>query len=105
MITCKFNLGQQVRHRLTGALGVIVDMDAEYSLDTPAPETIFIHPERLSKPWYYVVMEEESGETIHTYIAEFQLTGEVAVEHLDQPTLDDIADQVRRRVSTPSHQH
>lgn len=33
MIASKFGLGQQVRHQLLGFLGVIVDVDPEYSLD------------------------------------------------------------------------
>jgi heat shock protein HspQ len=35
MIAIKFGIGQQVRHRLSGVLGVIVDVDPEYSLDEP----------------------------------------------------------------------
>lgn len=31
MIASKFGIGQQVRHRLSGVLGVIVDVDPEYS--------------------------------------------------------------------------
>lgn len=35
MIASKFGIGQQVRHRLSGVLGVIVDVDPVYSLDDP----------------------------------------------------------------------
>ncbi|MGP1954768.1 MAG: heat shock protein HspQ, partial [Arsenophonus sp. NC-QC1-MAG3] len=40
MTTSKFNIGQQVRHKLLGYLGVIVDVDAEYSLDKPQDDDI-----------------------------------------------------------------
>lgn len=32
MIASKFGIGQQVRHTLLGYLGVVVDIDPEYSL-------------------------------------------------------------------------
>lgn len=35
MIASKFGIGQQVRHSLLGFLGVVVDIDPEYSLDEP----------------------------------------------------------------------
>lgn len=36
MIASKYGIGQQVRHQLLGFLGVIVDVDPEYSLTEPA---------------------------------------------------------------------
>lgn len=33
MITSKFGIGQQVRHKLLGSLGVVIDIDPEYALD------------------------------------------------------------------------
>jgi hemimethylated DNA binding protein len=36
MIASKFGIGQQVRHTLLGYLGVVVDIDPEYSLDEPS---------------------------------------------------------------------
>ncbi|WP_226374937.1 heat shock protein HspQ, partial [Pectobacterium quasiaquaticum] len=35
MIISKFGLGQQIRHKLLGFPGVIIDIDPEYSLETP----------------------------------------------------------------------
>lgn len=34
MIASKFGIGQQVRHRMLGYLGVVIDVDAEYSLES-----------------------------------------------------------------------
>jgi heat shock protein HspQ len=36
MIASKYGIGQQVRHSLLGYLGVVVDIDPEYSLDEPS---------------------------------------------------------------------
>ncbi|KMV73592.1 heat shock protein HspQ [Rosenbergiella epipactidis] len=105
MIKCKFGIGQQVRHQLTGALGVIVDMDPAYALQTPTPTSLIIHEGLLVLPWYYVVMEDEGGETVQTYVAESQLTGEISNEHLDNPELDDIAERVRSKITSPLLRH
>ncbi|EDC4723768.1 heat shock protein HspQ [Salmonella enterica subsp. enterica serovar Weltevreden] len=40
MIASKFGIGQQVRHSLLGYLGVVVDIDPEYSLDEPSPDEL-----------------------------------------------------------------
>lgn len=106
MVNCKFGIGQQVRHLLTDALGIVVDMDASYGLQTPTPDTLIINEALLQAPWYYVVLaEEDSGETTHTYIAESQLTGETASDFTDHPALDDIAEQVRLKSLSPSCCH
>ncbi len=105
MVHCKFSIGQQVRHLLTGALGVVVDMDPTYSLQKPTPDTLIIHEALLVTPWYYVVMEDEEGDAVHTYVAESQLTGELNSEHLDNPGLDDIAEQVRSKAASPLYRH
>ncbi|WP_294901926.1 heat shock protein HspQ [Tatumella sp. UBA2305] len=104
MISSKFGIGQQVRHKLSETLGVIVDVDAEFSLDMPVPEepSYDLHGTR---PWYHVVMEDEAGDTVHTYVAEFQLTGEVYDEHPDQPVLDELAENVRQQLRAPHRCH
>ncbi|GAA0477393.1 MULTISPECIES: heat shock protein HspQ [Tatumella] len=104
MISSKFGIGQQVRHRLSGTLGVIVDVDAEFSLDMQASDENSSDIAGTS-PWYHVVMEDESGDTVHTYIAEFQLTGEVYDEHPDQPVLDELAENVRQQLQAPYRCH
>ncbi len=48
IIASKFGIGQQVRHKLLGYLGVIVDIDVEYSLDQPKRMTL--HPMLLCVP-------------------------------------------------------
>lgn len=50
MIASKFGIGQQVRHTLLGYLGVIVDIDPEYSLDEPAADEIGANDELRAAP-------------------------------------------------------
>ncbi len=57
MIASKFRIGQQVRHRLSGVLGVIVDVDPEYSLDDPQLDEVGATESLRAAPWYHVVME------------------------------------------------
>lgn len=40
MIASKFGIGQQVRHKLLGYLGVVIDIDPEYSLEQPKADEI-----------------------------------------------------------------
>ena len=45
MIASKFGIGQQVRHSLLGYLGVVVDIDPEYSLDEPDVDEMAVNAE------------------------------------------------------------
>ncbi|MXP67478.1 heat shock protein HspQ [Pantoea sp. Aalb] len=105
MIASKFGIGQQVRHRLSGVLGVIVDVDAEYSLDKPKPESIEAIDSLRSEPWYHVIMEDEKGERIHTYVAEIQLASETLFEHPEQPSMDEFAALIRQQLQAPLLRH
>lgn len=81
MIASKFGIGQQVRHKLLGYLGVVIDIDPEYSLEQPKADEIAANDELRSAPWYHVVMEDEEGQPVHTYLAEAQLDGEPQEAH------------------------
>ncbi|MBD1228995.1 MULTISPECIES: heat shock protein HspQ [Xenorhabdus] len=101
MIASKFGIGQQVRHRLLGYLGVIVDIDAEYSLEQPQENDIASNATLRSAPWYHVVMEDDNGQPIHTYLAEAQLTYETSDEHPEQSSLDELAESIRSQLQAP----
>ncbi|MGQ7153851.1 heat shock protein HspQ, partial [Escherichia coli] len=73
MIASKFGIGQQVRHSLLGYLGVVVDIDPVYSLSEPSPDELAVNDELRAAPWYHVVMEDDNGLPVHTYLAEAQL--------------------------------
>lgn len=101
MIASKFGIGQQVRHSLLGYLGVVVDIDPEYSLDEPAPDELAANDELRRAPWYHVVMEDDNGQPVHTYLAEAQLKGESSDEHPEQPSLDELAKTIRQQLLAP----
>ncbi|KFC09088.1 hemimethylated DNA-binding protein [Trabulsiella guamensis ATCC 49490] len=101
MIASKFGIGQQVRHSLLGYLGVIVDIDPEYSLDEPAEDEMAVNAELRAAPWYHVVMEDDDGQPVHTYLAEAQLSGEMTDEHPEQPSMDELARTIRRQLQAP----
>lgn len=101
MIASKFGIGQQVRHVLLGYLGVIVDIDPEYSLSDTDEDDLAINSSMRNAPWYHVVMESEDGSAAHIYLAEAQLSGECEEEHPEQPSLDELAASIRKRLQTP----
>ncbi|ABF13859.1 heat shock protein HspQ [Candidatus Palibaumannia cicadellinicola] len=101
MIASKFGIGQQVRHKLFGYLGVIIDVDPEYSLDKPYIDKIAADDSLRTAPWYHVVMEDEDGKPVHTYLAEAQLGYEAFLEHPEQPTLDELAESIRLQLQAP----
>lgn len=102
MIASKFGIGQQVRHSLLGYLGVVVDIDPEYSLDEPEDDELAANGSLRAAPWYHVVMEDNDGRPVHTYLAEAQLSGEPFAEHPEQPSLDELAESIRRRLQAPA---
>lgn len=105
MIASKFGIGQQVRHSLLGYLGVVLDIDAEYSMDEPPDDKMALNDELLATPWYHVIMEDDEGEPIHTYLAEAQLTSEVADEHPEQSSMDELSRSIRRQLQAPRLRH
>ncbi|MEA1064694.1 heat shock protein HspQ [Apirhabdus apintestini] len=101
MITSKFNIGQQVRHQLLGYLGVVVDIDAGYALEKPSADELAVSDALRAAPWYHVVMEDDEGNPVRTYLAEAQLSGEIAQDHPEQPTLDDLARSIQQQLQAP----
>lgn len=106
MIASKFGIGQQVRHKLLGYLGVIVDVDAEYSLENhPGKDELAANESLRCAPWYHVVMEDDQGQAMHTYLAEVQLDGEALPLHPEQQNLDDLAESIQHQFHTPRLKH
>ncbi|CUX96788.1 heat shock protein HspQ [Candidatus Doolittlea endobia] len=101
MISSKFGIGQQVRHKLLGYLGVIIDIDPEYSMEKPALEDIASDNSLRTAPWYHVVMEDEAGKPVHAYLAEAQLGYESFSVHPEQPTLDELAESIKLQLQAP----
>jgi heat shock protein HspQ len=86
---------------LLGYLGVVVDIDPEYSLDEPSADELAVNAELRAAPWYHVVMEDDDGQPVHTYLAEAQLSSEAQDEHPEQPTLDELAQTIRKQLQAP----
>ncbi|WP_114195529.1 heat shock protein HspQ [Edaphovirga cremea] len=105
MIASKFGIGQQVRHKLLGYLGVVIDIDPEYSLEKPTVTEIAANETLRFAPWYHVVMEDDEGQPIHTYLAEAQLDVEQDDSHPEQPSLDELAESIRRQLQAPRLRH
>ncbi|TCV98188.1 heat shock protein HspQ [Biostraticola tofi] len=101
MIASKYGIGQQVRHKLLGYLGVIIDVDPEYSLDKPSLDEIAADDKLRTAPWYHVVMEDDDGQPVHTYLAEVQLGYEESPIHPEQSSLDELAESVRAQLQAP----
>ncbi|MDU7306922.1 MAG: heat shock protein HspQ [Escherichia coli] len=93
--------GQQVRHSLLGYLGVVVDIDPVYSLSEPSPDELAVNDELRAAPWYHVVMEDDNGLPVHTYLAEAQLSSELQDEHPEQPSMDELAQTIRKQLQAP----
>ncbi len=87
MIASKFGIGQQVRHSLLGYLGVVVDIDPVYSLSEPSPDELAV--------------EDDNGLPVHTYLAEAQLSSELQDEHPEQPSMDELAQTIRKQLQAP----
>ena len=100
-IASKFGIGQQVRHSLLGYLGVVVDIDPVYSLSEPSPDELAVNDELRAAPWYHVVMEDDNGLPVHTYLAEAQLSSELQDEHPEQPSMDELAQTIRKQLQAP----
>ncbi|MCS6067316.1 heat shock protein HspQ [Klebsiella variicola subsp. variicola] len=102
MIASKFGIGQQVRHTLLGYLGVIMSMSIP-SIHSRNRKRIRIaaNDELRAAPWYHVVMEDDDGQPIHTYLAEAQLSSETRDEHPEQPSLDELAKTIRQQLQAP----
>ncbi|QJC30616.1 heat shock protein HspQ [Enterobacteriaceae endosymbiont of Neohaemonia nigricornis] len=101
MITSKFGIGQQVRHKLLGFIGVIIDVDPIYSLNDPKINDITDNIILCNKPWYHVVMEDASGYPIHTYLSELQLSGEPLNEHFEYSSLDELSNSIKKQFIQP----
>ncbi|ACS86466.1 heat shock protein HspQ [Musicola paradisiaca] len=102
MIICKFAIGQQIRHKLLGYPGVVIDIDPEYSLEQPKWEELATNDTLRTAPWYHVVMEDKEGHPIHTYLAEEQLMDET-LNQSDHPSLDELSETIKRRAPRLLH--
>jgi heat shock protein HspQ len=105
VIAAKFDIGQQVRHKTFGYLGVVVDVDPEYSLSQPQAESLEMEDSLRQAPWYTVVTEDNRGDAVQAYVAEIQLDKELFSVHPENPVLDDFAHAVQKQLRNPQLRH
>jgi heat shock protein HspQ len=105
VIAAKFDIGQQVRHKKFGYLGVVVDVDSEYSLSQPQAESLDMVDSLRQSPWYTVVTEDNRGDAIQAYVAEIQLDQELFPIHPEHPVLDDFSHAVKTQLRNRQLRH
>lgn len=66
----KFAPGMQVRHRLFGYIGLVYDVDADYSQSEEWYQMMSKSAPSKDCPWYYVMVD---GESHTTYVSEEHL--------------------------------
>ncbi|WMY97010.1 MAG: heat shock protein HspQ [Arsenophonus sp.] len=101
MNNSKFSIGQKIKHQLLGYPGVIVDIDPEYCLNKFKNKNIKYHTTLLAAPWYHVIMEDNNGEHIHTYLAEAQITYENYDEKQENSSLDELSKYIKTQLKNP----
>lgn len=105
MISSKFGIGQKVRHSLLGYIGVIVDVDPEYSLSDSLLLDEVSKNNTFQEPWYHVIMEDDKGQTMHTYLAESQLSWSIPESYIKHSSLNNLAASIRKQLKTPRLRH
>ncbi|RUO81547.1 DNA-binding protein [Idiomarina tyrosinivorans] len=85
MVYAKHAIGEVVRHSLYGYRGVIIDVDAEFSLsDNWYDKMATTRPDK-SQPWYQVLVNNSS---IQTYVSEELLEHDGSQADIQHPLID-----------------
>ena len=84
-VTCKFNIGQLIHHRLFEYRGVIVDVDATFQGTDAWYEQVAKSQPPKDKPWYHVMVHNAQN---MTYVAERNLEPDVLQDPIKHPMLD-----------------
>ncbi len=92
----KFNIGQKVKHKLLEFIGIIIDIDPEYSLNNNK-EKKKINNTFIKSPWYHVIIEDDNGYPIHTYLAEEQLFLETQNKNNNKSILNNLYKIIKKK--------
>ena len=94
-----FRLGQIVRHKEFGYRGVVYDVDPAYQgSEEWYDRNSGLRPASKEAPWYYVIVDEEDGET---YVPEQNLEADESGEPVWHPELDDLFLDFRDGIYVP----
>ena len=86
MATARFSVGELVHHRLFDYRGVIVDVEAEFSLTEEWYESVARTRPPRDEPWYQVLVH---GASHMTYVAERNLEPDASREPIRHPMVDE----------------
>lgn len=82
----RFAVGDVIHHRLFDYRGVIVDVDAEFSLSEEWYENVARSRPPRDEPWYHVLVH---GATHMTYVAERNLERDASGKPVSHPLVDE----------------
>jgi heat shock protein HspQ len=82
----RFSVGDVIRHRLFDYRGLVVDVDAEFSLTDEWYETVARSRPPKDEPWYHVLVH---GATHVTYVAERNLQVDTSGAPILHPLVDE----------------
>lgn len=88
----RFAIGDVVSHRLFDYRGVIVDVDATFSLTEEWYETVARSRPPKDEPWYHVLVHEA---THSTYVAERHLEADDSGAPVHHPLLNEFFTALR----------
>jgi len=92
MKSSKFTLGQLVHHKLFDYRGVVVDVDAVFSLTEEWYEAVARSRPPRDEPWYRVLVH---GAEHETYVAEQNLEPDSSAAAIDHPQVRDHFDRLQ----------
>ena len=84
-ITCRFNIGQLIHHRIFDYRGVIVDVDATFQGTEEWYEQMAQSRPPKDQPWYHVLVDQAQH---MTYVAERNLQSDELIDPINHPLLD-----------------
>ena len=87
----KFSIGQRIYHKLFFYIGVIFNVDAEFSGDEQWYDDVATSRPSKTAPWYHILPD---GKQHTTYVAECNLKADRSVEEIDHPLLKKFFDDV-----------
>lgn len=87
-----FHVGQIVLHRRFGYRGVVIDVDAEFSLSDEWYEAVARSRPPRDRPWYHVLVH---GNEQQTYVAERHLEADPDPQAIDHPAIGENFSELR----------
>jgi len=88
----KFSVGDVVHHKRFGYRGVIIDVDATFSLSDEWYEVMANSRPPKDRPWYHVLVH---GSDDQTYVAERNIEPDGSGEPIRHPLVDSFFEEFR----------